>query len=294
MLGSNVPTIGGLDRAFHWAREWSCECVQIYVTPSRRWDVPDLTEEQIVSFRAARTASGVTRVLAHVPFLVNIASPSATLRQKSIARLRKEIDVAQMLGVEHLVLHPGSPGDAGRAQGLIWLIEGLGQALGDAPEGTSVLLETMAGQGRCLGHRLEDIASVLGEAPGGIGVCLDTAHLFQAGYAFCGYEGYERVMAEVESTVGLRSLGAVHVNDSLTPLASRKDRHAAIGEGLMGLRCFHALVTDARLQDVPKVLELPDRAASPLNLARLRMLADQPRSERVDEPPIPVQLALES
>jgi len=124
---------------------------------------------------------------------------------------------------------------------------------------TKLLLETTAGQGTALGSRFEEIAQILEIVNRSdlLDLCLDTCHVFVAGYDFTGYKGYERVLRELDATIGLSNLRAIHVNDSRTGLGSRVDRHAPIGTGKMGLQVFHALVSDRRFDEIPKILELP-------------------------------------
>lgn len=277
LLGSNVPTVGGLPTGFKYADEWGCECVQIYVTLSRRWAVPELTEKEVQSFKSSWEASQVKRIVAHVPFLVNIASPNGDLRRQSIARLITESDRANKLGVSYLVLHPGSNPD--REKGLALIVDGLDAVLNsiDRP-GVKILLENAAGQGNSICSRFEEIALILERAqkPNLLGVCIDTCHLFAAGYDIRGYGGYEKVLKEFDALVGLHRIKAIHVNDSKTGLGSRVDRHASIGDGFLGLQVFHAVVRDDRFDRTPKILEIPERdTRSKANMEMLRRLRDR-------------------
>ncbi len=265
MLGATVPTIGGLHKAFDSATAWDCECLQIYLTMSRRWDSPPLTFEQQQAFLASWHASNVQEVISHVPFLVNIASPDTILWNKSVKRLLFEVKTAVELSVRFLVLHPGSPRESDREDGIRRAIEAVNISLEDADDTCPmILIETMAGQGTALGSSFEELARMLGdiEKRRFAGVCFDMAHVFAAGYDISGYEGYERVLAQFDSIVGADAIGTIHINDSQTRLGSKHDRHTYVGEGQIGLQAFHSVLRDPRFATIPKVLELPGRGDS--------------------------------
>jgi len=275
MLGSNVPTIGGLPKGFVTADKWGCECIQVYITPSRKWDVPDLSFDEIQKFKIAQKNSAVEHVVAHIPFLVNLASPDSWKRQKSIKRLSIELERAKQLGVPSLVLHPGSYISSSEQVGLQLIIDGLKLALDEsANPSTTVYLETTAGQGSNLGYRFEQIAYIIkGVDRAQLGVCFDTCHVFAAGYDIRGYEGYENVLKIFDNVIGLDKLGVIHLNDSARDLGSRIDRHATIGKGYIGEVLFKALVNDNRFKSIPKIVEDPDRdTITPSALAYLRQL----------------------
>ena len=277
MLGSNVPTIGGFHTGFSWGDKWECECIQIYITPSRRWDVPELSQKDTAVFKTAWENSSVKEVVAHVPFLVNLASPNKEIWQKSINRLVTEISRAEKFGVPFLVLHPGSYGSFTKREGIKRVTQALDIVFQnfDKPS-VKVLLETMAGQGTMLGSSFEEIAEILEKVakPEFLGVCFDTGHVFMAGYDLRSYEGYESVLREFDKVVSLKRIDCFHLNDSKTKLGSRSDRHACIGEGELGLQVFHALLRDKRFSDIPKILEIPERdKRSKDNLELLKRLS---------------------
>jgi len=294
MLGSNVPTIGGFHTGFKWGDEWGCQCIQIYLTLSRRWDVPNLSQQEITRFKTAWQESLVKKVVAHVPYLVNLASPNNELRDKSVKRLGIEISRATKFGVSLLVLHPGSYGVSTREEGIKRIIEALNRLLEETESSIKILLETMAGQGTMIGSRFEEIALILKRVPKSekLGVCLDTGHLFMAGYDIRGYKGWESVLNEFNKIIGIEKIGAIHLNDSKTGLGQKSDRHACIGEGKLGLRVFHAILKDQRFRGVPMVLEIPERdTRSKDNLELLRYL--QTSSEALpEEKRDPTQLTL--
>ncbi|MFX1486865.1 MAG: deoxyribonuclease IV [Promethearchaeota archaeon] len=274
MLGSNVPTVGGLPIGFKYADKWACDCIQIYVSPSRTWVVPELQDEEILRFNTAWQKSRVKVVVGHIPYLVNLASLNQELRLKSIRRLATEIERANRFGVAYLILHPGSNPD--RKDGMRLIVEGLNAVFKDIDESkVMVLLETVAGQGDMIGSRFEELAYILSrvEKRQFMAICLDTCHVFAAGYNIAGYDGYERVLKRFDEIIGLDELRVIHMNDSSAPLGARVDRHACIGEGFLGTQVFHAIVKDNRLAHIPKILEIPERdERSKDNLEFLRRL----------------------
>ena len=180
-------------------------------------------------------------------------------------------------GLSALVMHPVGDTDADEDAVLDRVADSLDRIFDQVPdEGTRVLLETTAGQGGNVGYRFAQLARILErvEQSGRLGICLDTCHVFAAGYDISTARGWTSAMAELEDTVGLERLRAVHLNDSQKPCGSRVDRHAHIGRGRIGEAAFRRVLRDRRLKDVPKVLETPKEGdMDAVNLALLRTLA---------------------
>lgn len=283
MLGSNVPTIGGLPKGFEYADKWGCECVQIYLTLSRKWDVPVLSEKEISEFKDAWKKSKVKDVVAHLPYLANLASPDNDLYAKATNRLIVELDRAREMGVSFIVVHPGSHRGAGVRAGIKRTADALNTALANTGNTfTKILLETMAGQGTEIGNSFEQLAEIIGliKQPERLGICFDTCHVFAAGYDVSSYEGYKKTIEQLDKIIGIKNVGVIHLNDSKEDLGSCIDRHASIGEGYLGLECFHAIVKDPRFSCIPKILEIPERdEKSQQNLDLLRKLQTLTRKE---------------
>lgn len=294
MLGSNVPTIGGYSTGFEFGDDWGCKCIQIYLTLSRRWDIPALTKEKIFNFKNAWSKSSIKQVVGHIPFLVNLASPNNKIWKKSIHRIIQELSYANLLGVKLLVLHPGSYRNSNKPLGINRIIKALNHIFNKVEENkASIILETMSGQGNTIGSSLEEIKYILQNVkrPECFGVCLDTAHLFQAGYNVFGYKRYESFINYVDKTLGLNKIKVIHLNDSKTELGSRVDRHCSIGEGKMGLQFFHSIIRDKRFKNVPKILEIPERIEkSKESLIFLRNLQKLPYVSEVKKPLIQLSI----
>ncbi len=289
MIGSNVSTIGGIDNAFVQAKNWEAECIQINTTPSRSWLVQRWSDADIELFHRERKLSGSPVVIAHVPFLVNLASQNPEIRRRSIQRLVVEMQTAEELGIDRVVLHPGSSGDTDVRAGIRRIAEGIAEAFSYLPQcSTNLLLETMAGQGFQLGRTFDQLAAILEFVRGNdrIGICFDTCHAFAAGYDIRGYCGFTKVIDEFDRVLGLRRIGAFHLNDSKHPLGSKVDRHCSIGTGFLGLELFQAIVTDKCFDDIPMILENPNRDHDSLrDLAILKDL--RANSQRIVDVPLP-------
>ncbi len=263
LLGAHESIRARLTRAVEDALEDGCECVQIFTKNQTQWKDPELDEAQVSAFREARSRSGLGAVLSHDSYLVNLASDNAVTRRRSLQSLFSEMERCERLGVDFLVMHPGSHMRQGEEKGLALVARGLGRVLGRFPRArTRILLEITAGQGASLGCTFEQLAWILRHAPGGrrLGVCFDTAHAFAAGYDFRTRKGYRETFAAFDRVVGIERLMAFHLNDSKKDLGSRVDRHAHIGKGFLGLEPFRMLLRDRAFRLVPAVLETPPLA----------------------------------
>ena len=259
-LGAHMSIAGGLPRAVDRAQAARCEALQIFTKSAGQWRARPLPAEEIALFRRRVAETGIRPVVAHNSYLINLASSLPSLREQSIVALGDEIDRAESLGLDGLVMHPGSHTTGTERDGLRLIAEGLARLLAERPDGrTKILLEHTAGQGTNLGHRFEHLAEIIDRLGGSarIGVCLDTCHLLTAGYDICTEEGYERAFREFDRLVGLGRLEAFHLNDSKKPCGSRVDRHEHIGQGCIGLEPFRRLLNDPRFRELPMLLETP-------------------------------------
>jgi deoxyribonuclease-4 len=271
---------GGLAEAFARGRAAGCDTIQIFTKSNSQWRARPLEEREVEAFRAAEHQSGVSPVLAHTSYLINVASPEPMLFRKSVEALCLEAERAESLGVPSLVLHPGAHLGRGIEEGLKRVAEALDILHARLPDTRlRILLEGTAGQGTALGVRFEELAAMfaLVAHPERLGVCLDTCHLFAAGYEIRTAKGYRETLRAFEATVGLHRLKAIHLNDSKGDRGSRVDRHEHIGKGRIGREGFRHFVRDRRLDGIPMILETP-KDDDPLradrrNLRILRTLA---------------------
>jgi len=268
---------GGLHKAFDRGLQARCNTIQIFLKNSNQWKAKALSEEDRVLFQEAQRESGISPVLAHDSYLINLASPDPALYQKSLDAFVEEMKRANFLGVPYLVLHPGAHTGAGAGAGIQRVAKALNFALRQADPPVSILLENTAGQGSSLGSRFEELAAILDRIAekDRVGFCLDTCHAFAAGYEIRTDDGYAQTMRAFDRLIGIEKIRAFHVNDSRKDLGSRVDRHCHIGKGFLGLNAFRLLVNDARFAAIPKILETPKGEGARedrRNLATLRRL----------------------
>ena len=257
-LGAHVSVSGGMVTSIERATALECTAIQLFVKNASQWKGREVGEEEAAAFRAAHAASNVGPLVAHASYLINLCTLDPALLERSREALADELARCARLGVGGLVLHPGAHLGAGEEAGVDCVAASLDAVLDAVPgDSVRVLLENTAGQGSCLGYRLEHLEAIRERvsAPHRVGVCIDTCHAFAAGYAIHEAAGYEGFLAEIEERIGLDALGCMHLNDSVRPFNSRRDRHAHIGEGEIGLTAFARFLHDPRLQAVPMVVE---------------------------------------
>jgi len=251
---------GGLPRAVDRAQASGCDALQIFTKSAGQWRARPLPFEEVALFRRRVRETGIRPVVAHNSYLINLAAASPTLRDQSFAALAEELDRAEALGLDGLVMHPGSFTSGAEEQGLDLIADALARLLQQRPRGrTRVLLEHTAGQGTNLGHRFEHLAYILDRLQGSprVGVCLDTCHLLAAGYDICTVDGYAATFRRFNELIGLARIKVFHLNDSKKPCGSRVDRHEHIGKGCLGLEPFRMLLNDRRFAKLPMLLETP-------------------------------------
>ena len=259
-LGAHLSIAGGLPRAVDRAKASRCEALQIFTKSVGQWRARPLPREEVDQFRRRVAEIGIHPVVAHNSYLINLAAALPSLRQQSLESLREELARAEALGLDGLVMHPGSFTSGTEHDGLRLIADGLGRLLEERPHGrTRILLEHTAGQGTNLGHRFEHLAEIIDRLGGSprVGVCLDTCHLLAAGYDICSEEGYRETFAQFDQIVGLDRIHLFHLNDSKKPCGSRVDRHEHIGKGCLGLEPFRRLLNDARFSALAMLLETP-------------------------------------
>ena len=253
-----MSVAGGVSKAIERAVVHGCESLQIFSKNANQWRGKPLDAAEIRAFRARIDETGITPVVSHASYLINLATTFPLLREQSLAAFIDELDRADALGLLGVVIHPGTC-TAGREDDALRLIaDGIRTAFKARPRRqTMVLLEHTAGQGRTVGHRFEHLAAILEHLNGSprVGVCLDTCHLVASGYDIVSDAGYRRTFADFERIVGLDRLKVFHGNDSKKPCGSRVDRHEHIGEGCLGLEPFRRLLNDPRFADVPILIE---------------------------------------
>jgi deoxyribonuclease IV len=273
-IGFHAPIKGGLHESLIVAKDTGCDAVQLFSRNPRGWLAKPLTREAIAQFKKTRAATKLSPILIHTNYLINLSSADDEMLAKSIASFREETQRAISLGVDYLVVHPGSARGSCEADGIATCARSLKVATRRLKFGRlRILLENTAGQGECIGHRFEHLRAIMDACPGvPLGVCIDTAHSFTAGYDIRAADGLEATLEIVRRTVGLRNVRAVHFNDSRAPFNSRVDRHWHIGEGHIGREALRRFAQHPKLAHAAFILETPydDPRADVKNLEALR------------------------
>jgi len=257
-IGAHMSVAGGISNAVERAVLHGCEALQIFSKNARQLRGKPLDPADVRTFRRRIEETGITPVVSHASYLINLATASPALREPTLAAFVDELVRAEALGLLGVVIHPGvcTSGTEDAALGLI--ADAIRLAFKARPrKKTMVLLEHTAGQGRTLGHRFEHLAAIIERVNGSarVGVCLDTCHLVASGYDIVSESGYHDTFNAFDRIVGLERLRVFHGNDSKKPCGSRVDRHEHIGQGCLGLEPFRRLLHDPRFSQLPILIE---------------------------------------
>jgi deoxyribonuclease-4 len=280
LLGAHQSIAGGLHLAFDRIAQVGGESLQIFTANQRQWKAKTLTDEEIRLFQETWQRHDAMPVASHASYLINLAADDPEKAEKSIVAFSEELSRCHRLGIELVVIHPGSHGGRGIDAGLETVTRNLEQVLDRShvkDSALKILLETTAGQGTSLGSRFEELGVLLrnNRYPQHLGVCVDTCHIFAAGYDIRHPHEYDQTVNALATHIGLDQIHLFHLNDSQKDCGSRVDRHAHIGEGYIGLEGFGLLLNDQRFRHLPMTLETDkgvDLAEDIENLQRLRAL----------------------
>lgn len=277
-LGSHMSISGGVQRALERGASIGCDSIQIFLKNNMQWGGKPIPAADAAAFKQQQAATKIAPVFAHSSYLINLGATNPAFLRQSIDALVDEIERAALLEVPFIVMHPGSHMGRGESAGLRAVAASLNEVFRQTPRRrVRIALETTAGQGTNLGHRFEHLAELYDRVkkPERLAVCIDTCHVFAAGYDLREPTGYRRMARALDRLVGVKQVVAFHVNDSKTPLGSRVDRHAHIGQGHIGLAGFRNVLRDRRWRGLPMVLETPkseDLHEDVANLKTLRRL----------------------
>jgi deoxyribonuclease-4 len=284
-----MSVAGGVSKAVDRAVVHGCEALQIFSKNASQWKGKPLDPAEVRRFRKRIDETGISPVVAHASYLINLATTFPLLRDQSLAAFVDELDRADALGLLGVVIHPGTCTAGTEEDGLRLIGDALRAAFKARPRRkTMVLLEHTAGQGRTLGHRFEHLAAILAHVNGSprVGICLDTCHLAASGYDIVSDAGYAETFEALDRAIGLDRVTVFHGNDSKKPCGSRVDRHEHVGEGCLGLEPFRRLLHDQRFAELPILIETEKATRSEKagtivedpfdvkNLATLRRLRD--------------------
>lgn len=271
-IGTHMSIAGGIAKTAENVVKMNANTMQIFSRNPRGSSYKTYAQEEVEKFQQIRKSHAFGPVLAHAPYTMNLASATEKTYEFACTVIREDIRRMDELKIENLVFHPGSHTGIGEEAGIANIIRGLDQAIAGT-ENIKVLLETMSGKGTEIGYRFEQLKQIRDgvQHPERIGICLDTCHVFAAGYDIV--HDLDGVLDEFDRILGLRT---IHLNDSLMPFGSRKDRHAVIGEGEIGLEALLNVLRHPKLKDLPFYLETPlDDAGHKEEIARLKEYLDE-------------------
>jgi deoxyribonuclease-4 len=258
-IGTHVSIAGGINRALERARRLDINAVQIFLKNSNRWKSRLYTAVERDDFLSMKKAFGDIKIFAHSGYLINLAGGGENLR-KSINSMVDEINRAELLGIEYLVVHPGSHKGRGEIEGIKRIARSIDMIYRERNgSDVKILLETTSGMGTSIGYRFEHLRDIidLSRNHEKLFICLDTCHIFAAGYDISDSEVYDAVVEDLDRIVGIDRLKLIHLNDSKGSLACRVDRHEHIGDGFIGDSGFRILLNDKRMSVIPMILETP-------------------------------------
>jgi deoxyribonuclease-4 len=261
-FGIHVPKQRNLTATAEHARDIGCRTIQIFSGNPVGWEIGRLDPADRDGFVSTVNAADIAPAFVHAPYLINLATGDRKLRARSRRALIDAAARAADLEAGPVVVHAGNHKGAGTAVGIRRAIATLQHTLGRARKTARIAVEGGAGKGTEIGITFEELATIVEPlAADRVGVVLDTAHLWALGYDLRKRAAIEAMLDEFDDRVGLPRLWALHANDSLADLGSRRDRHALWSEGLMSMRALRLLVRTERLRDMPVIFEVPGDAA---------------------------------
>ncbi len=277
-FGFHISIAGGFSKVVERAKVRECETIQFFSRNPRGWKYFPLNQKEVEEFHSSIQSSTLFPVFLHLPYLPNIASLASKFYKQSIDSITTDLERANQLGAQYLIIHIGHRMESSEDEAIEAVSRGTNQALERVKNSVILLLENTAGQGTEIGNTFEQIKKIIDgvHQKGRMGVCLDTAHSFEAGYDLSNKDGIEKTLEAFNQTIGLKRIHLLHLNDSKTPLGSRKDRHWHIGEGYIGVEGFRYLVNHPLLRHLPGIMETPrkDTVEDLKNMKVIRSLVE--------------------
>jgi deoxyribonuclease-4 len=258
--GAHVSTSGGIHTAIDRIEAFGGESVQIFTQSPRTWRPTNHDPANFERFKERRAEAGIDGVVCHALYLVNLAATDDEIYEKSIASLMNTVDVGCAIDADGVVFHVGSHLGAGFEAGLARAVPALERALERCSETTWLLIENSAGAGGTMGRSIEELAVLVDrlDRHPRVGICLDSCHLWVSGTDVTDAGALDACLDEADERIGLDRLRALHVNDAAAELGSNRDRHANVGEGLLGDK-LGIFLANPRLQGLPTILEVPGK-----------------------------------
>lgn len=272
-VGPHVSASGGVENAIINANNVGASAFALYTRNQRQWTPKPLEEESITRFHQLLKDYGYStkHILPHASYLINLGNPDPIMRKKSSQAFLDELQRCEVLGLEMLNFHPGSHLGKISPEDCLAIIADEMNALIQQTNKVKLVLENTAGQGTNMGFRFEHLATIIEKIDHKerVGVCIDTAHTLAAGYEIRTPEGYGAMWNAFDKIIGANYLVGIHLNDSKKELGTHVDRHAPVGDGVMGMNLFEMVMNDSRLNNLPLILETPDESLWPAEIRQL-------------------------
>jgi deoxyribonuclease-4 len=271
-VGAHVRGGGKLIPSLEAGVEIGATSIQVFTQSPRMWKPSQYAPEVLAAYREAQaTHPTITDTFCHATYLINLASANLELYEKSVACLTHNLSVARGMGSSGLVLHVGSHMGAGFDEVVRQIADAFERALEEAdpaPKGIPdcpILIENAAGSGGTVGRSLEEIEFLIDACNGDdrLGLCIDTQHLWASGVDYSSVAGTERLIKDIDKTIGMERLRCFHFNDSKIEFGGNRDRHANIGEGTIGVKGLAPLVGHPKIRNLPLLLEVPGSGEGP-------------------------------
>lgn len=217
----------------------------------------DIDEQDLLAYNEYAETHNFAKIVAHAPYTLNPCSDNPQTREFALMVFEDDLKRMEYIPHNYYNFHPGSHVGQGVQKGVEMIVDVLNRILFQNQK-TTVLLETMSGKGSEVGSRFEELAEIIAKTNlnDKLGVCMDTCHIFAAGYDIV--NNLDGVFSKFDKIIGLERLKAIHLNDSLMPFASHKDRHAKIGEGLIGKEALIRFINHPAVKNLPFILETPN------------------------------------
>jgi deoxyribonuclease-4 len=260
-IGVHTSIAGGLHLSLERARELGCNTIQFFSHNPRGWEIKRKGQDELRRFIQARRKYDISPVFIHTSYLINLASGNPSLAAKSVEMVLQELDIADSVGAEYVVLHTGSASGEDPEIARKRAITSLKEIAERGEWQAGLLLENTAGERGDITSKIKDISQILEQVPGKLisGICMDTCHAFSAGYAINCDDGIELLSDEISKYIGKEKIRLLHLNDAKGALGCGLDRHEHIGQGGIGLGGLKYFINHKVFSDIPMILETPKK-----------------------------------
>lgn len=250
LVGGHVSIAESIDLAPERANSFGFNTFQIFVKSNLQWKYKTITDTECRNFRDNVKELKMIKPVAHATYLLNLGSDNMELINKSVDDLKYEIETCNRLGIEYLVIHPGSNNDRRHA------FESIMNIVNSFETGSvRLLIENSSGKGNTVPATIEEMQLMMDLSKNRTGICLDTCHFFAEGYDLV--NNYSESIEKLKSAGVMKNIYAMHLNDSMFAVGSKKDRHENIGKGFIGDEGFKNIINDSSFNDIPMIMETP-------------------------------------